>query len=433
MWPTLRERFETWLFAPAAETAGGATRLRRWARLPYAVLRDLLGGDLNLHAMGLVYATLLALIPLLALSFALLKGFGAHHLLRPLVFDFFSPMGAAAGELTERVMDFADTVRSTLVGSVGFVLLAWTLVGTLKRVEDSLNFVWRVEVPRGFARRLTEYVGLLIGGPVLLAAVIGLSRLAAKSTPVRLLSELPLLEQLYTLGVDLAPFIIASGLLMVLYMYIPNTRVRLGPALIGGAVAGVLWAAVGRWFTLFVLFSTRLTIVYAGFAIFIAALIWTYLGWLILLLGALVSFYVQYPSYLRLGLKVLRLSAADTERLGLSIMYLVGDSARSGGSRWTVASLAERLNAPGIAIARLCEELEHGGMLASSDKALLQPGRDIARIKLHDILQLARLHGSGYAVTHQGAPAAVERLGEQLEHSYRDACAGRSLLDLLET
>src|SRR5215831_5348577 len=105
----------------------------RILRYPYAVLRDLSRGAINLRAMGLVYTTLLSLIPLLAFTFAILKVFGAHRDLQPVVYEFFRPVGGnAATELTTRVLQFADRVSSGLVGSVGFALLAWTLLGTIK-------------------------------------------------------------------------------------------------------------------------------------------------------------------------------------------------------------------------------------------------------------------------------------------------------------
>src|SRR6202158_2584387 len=303
------------LFGAEAEKPGAGGLLRRFARYPYAMLRDLAGGKLNLHAMGLVYASLLAVIPLIAFSFGILRGFHAEGILQRLVHDFFAPMGSAADELTARVMEFANKVRSGLVGSVGLALLIWTLIGTMKKIEDGFNFVWHVDVPRTFARRVAENVALLITGPVLLAAVVGLSRLAAESEPVRALSELPLVVRVLALALSLAPYVIASGLLTIIYMVVPNTHVRFGPALAGGIAAGILWAAIGRFFTLFVLFSSRLTIIYAGFAIIIATLLWTYFNWIILLLGAQVSFYAQNPSYLRIGLHEQRLSCADTERL----------------------------------------------------------------------------------------------------------------------
>ena len=429
MWALITDRIDAWLFTP--ESVGTLPRLRRLLRFPYALGRDLQSGQLNLHAMGLVYATLLALIPLLAFSFALLKGFGAQRTLEPLVYEFFRPMGAGADELTRKVMDFADKVRGGLVGSVGLALLVWTLMGTIKRVEDSFNFVWCVEVPRSFARRMTDYLALLVIGPLLFAAVIGLSRLAADSAPLRLLGELPLVERGYSLAINLAPYFIGSALLTLMYIFVPNTRVQWRAALIGGVVAGVLWAAVGRYFTVFVLYSSRLTVVYAGFAIIIAALLWTYLGWIILLLGAQVSFYVQNPSYLRIGHRALQLSGAETERLALSIMVLVAHSHREGRARWGSDELAARLGYPGVAIARLCHALERAGLLVVTEDELYLPGRDIAQIPLLEIITLARNQANGHVHTRSGMPPEAERFVGELEQSWQQCCAQRTLAQLL--
>src|SRR5437763_866456 len=193
MWTRIRALPDRWLFGPAAASAGLLGQCRRLLRYPYAVVRDLARGEINLRAMSLVYTTLLSLIPLLAFSFAILKAFGGHHDLEPIVYEFFSPVGgAAATELTNRVVQFASHVSSGLVGSVGLALLAWTLVGTIKKVEDSFNFLWHVEQPRGFARRLAEYTSLLIAGPVLLVGFIGLSHAALSSAPLQEMARLPL-------------------------------------------------------------------------------------------------------------------------------------------------------------------------------------------------------------------------------------------------
>ena len=261
-------------FGPASLGPGRWARLVRWTRYPYVVVRDLARGDISLRAMGLVYTTLLSLIPLAAFSFAILKIFGARADLQPVVYELFSALGSAGdAEVTSRVMQFANSVSGGVVGSVGFALLAWTLVGTIKKVEDSLNFVWRVQQPRSFARRVSEYLTLIVVGPVILVVFIGMSRRALESAPIRELGHLPLLDILTATGVRLAPYVMVSAFFTALYLLVPNTRVRWRPALIGALVAGVLWAAVGRGFTAFVVHSTRLTIVYAGFAFVVAALL----------------------------------------------------------------------------------------------------------------------------------------------------------------
>jgi membrane protein len=207
--------------------------------------------------------------------------------------------------------------------------------------------------------------------------------------------------------------------------------VRPLPALIGGTAAGVLWLTVGSIFTTFVVYSARLNIVYAGFAIFIAALIWVYFGWLILLLGAQLSFYVQNPSYLRVGLREPRLSNAEAEQLSLGIMYLVARSHLQGGARWSINALADELHVPGVLVSRLTAAFESAGLLVTSEQETLLPGRDASRIRLHEILSIARsansVHGDGRA----HAPAAVLAVCAELETAWRNALLERDLESLV--
>jgi membrane protein len=427
----IRNYLEDWLFAPtASDTLLAGTR--RGLRYPYALLRDLLGGQLNLHAMSLVYQTLLALVPLIAFSFAVLQVFGAHRELQPLIFEFFRPMGEEAGVLTQRVMQFADRLHASLVGSVGLALLIWTLIATLKKVEDSLNFVWHVEMPRSFARRIAEYLGLLIVGPLLVGAVFGMSHLALASRSAKLLTQLPVAGALLRAVLALVPYAVISGLFTVVYAFIPNTRVRLRAALVGGLTAGIFWALIGHLFTTLLASSAQLTIVYAGFAIFIAALVWTYLGWLILLLGAQLSFYVQNPSYLRLGLKELRISGEESERLALALMYLVAVSHESGAPRLSIDALATRLGLPGIAVSRAADALEAAGLLATTEDEHLLPGRGLDAIRITDILTVARRHVSGMPHAASMTPPPVEALCRAIDAAWRAVCDGKTLRQLLQ-
>jgi membrane protein len=426
IWERFRAHFEHWLFAPVGE-GGWRARLRRGVRYPYALLRDLFSGRLNIHANGLVFATMLALVPLIAFSFALLRGFGAQRELEPLIYEFFQPMGSAAGEITQKVMNFADRVRGGLLGSVGLTFLLWTLIGTVKRVEDSLNFVWHVEQPRSFMRRIAEYFALLVIAPVLIGALVGMAKLTSANSSVQMVAHLPLLGSLARGLLSLIPVVVVSAVFAVIYAFIPNTRVRHAPALIGGLAAGILWTAVGRIFTGFIQVSAQLTVVYAGFAILIAALVWIYFSWLILLLGAQLSFYVQNPSYLRIGLREPRLSSAENEQLALSSMYLLARSHLQAGTRWSVDTLASELAVPGVAVARMVRALESAGLLVTTEHETLLPGRDAARISLQEILAVARAANSVHGDERSLAPAPVMKLCNELEGAWRERLNSRTL------
>jgi membrane protein len=433
MWMRIWAFLDRCFFGAAAASPGALGRALRVLQYPYAVVRDLSRGEINLRAMGLVYTTLLSLIPLLAFSFAILKIFGGHRDLQPIVYEFFRPVGeAAATELTSRVMQFANRVSSGVVGSVGLALLAWTLVGTIKKVEDSFNFVWHVDHPRSFTRRLAEYTSLLIAGPVLLVGFLGLTHAALSSAPVQEVVRLPLLHRLRGTGIVLAPYAMVTVFFTALYMMVPNTRVQWRAALIGALVGGVLWAAVGKMFTAFVVYSTRLTIVYAGFAFVVAALLWTYFGWLILLAGAQLSFYVQNPAYLRLGLQQLRLSSVELEQLALRLMYFVGRTHVTGGRLWSVNRLANELGLPGIAVAQMVTALERAGLLIVTDDDELVPARDTGGITVNEILDIARNQRSGHLAPRHVSVPPVDRLLAAVEDARRSRCGEQTLRDLID-
>jgi membrane protein len=217
-----------------------------------------------------------------------------------------------------------------------------------------------------------------------------------------------------------------------LYMLIPNTRVQWRAALTGALVGGVLWAAVGKFFTAFVVYSTRLTLVYAGFAFVVAALLWTYFGWLVLLAGAQLSFYVQNPTYLRLGLQQLRLSAVELELLALKLMYLVGRTHVAGGRRWTVNRLATELGLPGVAIAQMASALEKAGLLVVTEWDELLPSRDVGGIRVYEILEIARTQSSGHVAPRPLPIPAVDRLLVQLDEQRRNRCGELTLRDLID-
>ncbi|HEX6636299.1 MAG TPA: YihY/virulence factor BrkB family protein [Steroidobacteraceae bacterium] len=424
---------DRYLFGEYSEgNSPGAVTLRV-LRYPYAVLRDLSRGQINLHAMGLVYATLLSLVPLIAFAFAVLKAFGAHSELEPLIYEFFKPVGGSAHELTARVMQFANKVSTRVVGSLGLALLLWTLLGTIKKVEDSFNFLWRVEHARSFARRVTEYVALLIVGPIVIVSFLGLSHHALESASVGIIGRyMPFFERLKEMGLWLAPYFMVTAIFTAVYMFVPNTRVKWRPALIGGVTAGILWAVVGHLFTAMVVYTSRLSVVYAGFALIVAALLWTYFGWLILLIGAQLSFYVQNRNYLRMGLTELRLSVVQREQLTLKVMYLLARSYHDGKTRWSLDGLSHELGMPGIAIARIVHALEGAQLVTVTEDEYLLPARDLGKISIQEILDIARNEKAGQVGWRNIKLPAVDAISARMDEAWRKSCGDMTLRELVE-
>jgi membrane protein len=404
------------------------------ARFAYALIRDFVNGDLTLRAMSLVYTTMLAIVPLLAFAFAVLKGLGFHReLAAPFLHGFLGPLGPRADQLTEQIIGFVDNVNGSALASIGVALFLYTALSMAQKVESSFNFVWRVDWPRSFARRFSEYLTFLIVGPLIMSVAIGFTAtLASTSAMTRLRATGvigPLLEALSWL----APYALIIGSFVLLYVIIPNTRVRLKPALIGGVFAGILWAGGGRLFTGFIVSMSRYEAIYAGFAIVLVAMVWLYLSWLILLLGTQLAFYVQHPEYLPLGQRAPSASNATRERLALSAMLLVGKDFEKPGHGWRIESLASSLRVQRHLVEPIVTALMAAGLLTRTAEYRLVPARDLRRIGVADILAAVRdsKHESHHEADEEWN-TTVQSVADDVERAIHEAVGRRTLADLVD-
>jgi membrane protein len=427
----LFERLEGWLWADARERAGRAPPWLAVARYAFALSRDLLRGELSLRAMSLVYSTMFAIVPLLAFSFAVLKGLGFHRQLEPVLLNLLAPLGPRAGELTDHIVGFVDKVSGSTLASVAVVLLLYSALSMAQKVESSFNFVWRVDRPRSFARRFSEYLSVMLVGPLLMAVAMGFTAtLASTAVVARLTSIEPFGTWLARLG-SLTPYVLVTAAFGFLYVFVPNTRVRWQSAAIGGLFAGVLWAGSGSLFTTFVVNQSRNEAIYSGFWIVLVAMVWLYLSWLILLLGAQLAFYLQNPGYLKLGRRTLSMSNGLRERLALSAMLLVGRDFDRPGHGWRVESLAARIDVPRHWLEPVITALAGAGLLTQTGEQRLIPARDPRRIGICDILDAVRNPGDADSAAGEWN-ATIRGLTDSIERGIREALSGRSLADIVD-
>jgi membrane protein len=229
----------------------------------------------------------------------------------------------------------------------------------------------------------------------------------------------------------IAPYVIVTAVFTFMYSFIPNTQVQFRAALIGGVTAGIMWALVGRVFTAVIVYSSHLVAVYTGFAIVLTTLIWVYLSWLILLIGAQLAFYVQFPQYLRHGHETIELTDSDREQAGLSIMYLIGRDYGTGKRYWDAGRLAAELDVPSIALAPVLARLERAGLLVATEKELFVPGRDPEGILLADIVHAVRTLQIGRLTIEVHAAASADQVMREVEAAVRERLGTRSLKDLI--
>jgi len=409
------------------DIAWGETRLRRMIRMParfiYALARDLGEGQLTLRAMSLVYTTLLSLVPLLAFSFSVLKGFGVHRQIEPLLYEFLQPLGEQGARITDQIISFVENVRGGVLGGIGLVLLLYTVISMIQKVEDTFNYIWQVQKSRSLARRFSDYLSVILIGPVLMVTAMGLLATLSASELMQSFGQFEPFGKLVALVGRIGPFILVVLVFAFVYVLVPNTRVRIGAALVGAVLAGAAWSLGGSLFASVVVGSTRFAAIYSSFAIAVLGLIWLYVSWLVLLLGAQVAFYVQNPRRLRLGRNQLKLSIAQVERLALGIMQQVADGFRRG-EHPEFGELAKALDCPARSLEDITTRLEAAGLLVHTESGAFVPGRDPDTITLAEVLLAVRGEDSG------GDPTVAGILRE-VRGAETERLAGRNLADLV--
>jgi membrane protein len=402
-------------------------------RIGWGISRELSEGQLTLRAMSLVYTTLLSMVPLLALAFSVLKAFGAHNQLEPLLLSVLEPLGPQGVEVAENIIGFVDNMRVGVLGFIGLIFLLYTVIALVQKIESAFNYTWRISGTRGLGQRFSNYLSVILVGPVLVVSALGITASLMATTAMQQAMEVQLVGDAVQLAGRMVPYGLIIGAFAFVYVFVPNTRVKLFPALVGAVVAGLLWQTTGWVFASMMAGSTRYAAIYSSFAIMIMLLIWLYLSWLILLIGANVAFFVQYPEYMLVRRGEVRLSSALKERLALRLMRLIGERFHAGRGPTALDDLAHELDMPAEAVSRVAEALRRAGLLvtAGQDPTAYVPGRDTGQITLKACLDAVRGADSTVPGPREDDPL-IEELLEELDQALGDRLDGKTLQALIE-
>jgi membrane protein len=428
-------RIETTFWGPRGEDLPPwKLRALRLGRTALVLAKDLARGELTLRAMSLVYTTLLSLVPLLALAFSVLKAFGVSTQMQPILLTFLAPLGENGRELAQRIVGFIDNMNVGVLGALGLGFLLYTAVSLVQKIEEALNFIWHIHRPRPMAERFTRYLSVLTVGPILVFSALGITATLMNMETVRYLLAIGPLEQTVQVLSRLAPYLLVIAAFTFVYTFIPNARVRIGCALIGGVAGGIAWQTAGWAFALFVASSSQYSAIYSGFAIVLLFMIWLYVSWMILLFGASVAFYAQHPEYLYATGGEPRLSNRMRERLALSVMSLVVRDFGSGRRATSKPELARRLGMPMHTLQVVLDALESEGLVVCSagEPPKYLPARDPASVRLIEVLESVRAAGEKRFLSpaHLPVPEIVDTVLEQVRQATDAAIGHLTLADL---
>jgi membrane protein len=414
------------------------TRVKRllssFIKIAFLVGRDFIENLVKLQAMALAFKTLLSIAPLLAVIFSILKGFGVHNRIEPVLAEALAPLGERGQEVTSHLIGFVDKMSAGALGSVGVVTLFITVLSLMSTIEQAFNTIWRVRFPRKLARRFSDYLSVLLVGPVLVFAALTITATLQSNSFVRTLLALEPFGTVMLIMLRIVPYVTLWGAFTFSYLFIPNTRVRLRSALIGGLVAAILWQTVGWGFATFVASSTRYYAIYSSFAILLLFLLWLYVGWVIVLLGAQVSHAHQHIRFYYGHRENLARSPAGREKLALQLLLLIGRNFHQGLSPMSITDLANRLQLPAALIKDFLEMFQQSRLvLPLADEETFVLGRAAEKIRIKEILDCVRTSGD----TNKGTgiylrePDGIDELLLAADQSVAATLDGKTLQSLI--
>ncbi len=430
------ERARQWVWSEKSQESSWLARFLMFlVRLTVALARDISQGELTLRAMSLVYTTLMSFVPLLAVSFSVLKGLGAHNFLEDFLYEFLAPLGEKGIEITDNILRFIENIKVGLLGAVGIAFLLYTVVALIQKIESTFNFIWRINKLRSIGQRFSDYLSVVFVGPILIFLAMGTTASINNNVIVQSISSVEPFGSLFVIVGKLLPFLFVIIAFTFVYSFLPNTHVKLKSALVGGLVAGTLWQALSLFFATFIASFTNFSAIYSGFAVIIVLLLWLYLGWLTLLLGCSVAYYHQTPSMMRFSREALFLSARQREKIGLSAMLIIAERFAKDAKPISETELATQLSIPESIASEIIKNLLSGYLIKATldNPTTFVPARDIARISIFDVLNVLRNVGSEQPVA-QGVQTtpSVNKILMEMEQSVVDQWSQHRLSDYVD-
>jgi membrane protein len=334
--------------------------LYRHVRILYGAVQGFLDNRCALQASALTYTTLLSLVPLLALMFAILKGLGVQNQLQPILLEKLS---ASSEEIVQQVIGYIDKTDVKALGAVGLVSLLATAISLVGNIELALNRIWGVQRPRSLGRKFSDYLSVLLTCPILFVAALGLTSSIQNVSIVQWIVDLPGMSHLVLILAFLSPYVLMWIALTFIYNYLPNTSVRLASAFYGGVVAGTLWQLAQWGYIHFQIGVARYNAIYGAFAQLPIFLVWLYTGWNIVLFGAVISFAHQNPRKEAQELSVSDAPYSFREELGLKLLWLIGKNFDEGKDPYNAEALAQKLAAPVKIVGEILEQHCRAGFL----------------------------------------------------------------------
>ncbi len=330
-------------------------------------VKDPFFSQILVHAAALSFKSTLSLVPILALIFSVGKGFGVQEIIEPIIMQNLVG-GGVANDIFPQVLKYVENTNVKALGTIGLIFILYTAISMVSDVEEAFNLIWSVKRARSLYRKFTDYLSVLAIGPIFLGVMLSVSPLLSSHTITQKLMEYGLFAGAFGFFLKAIPWLASIIVISLLYLFIPNTKVKLQSALVAGVIAGLCWQLNQILFIKFQIGVARYNAIYGTFATVPILLLWLQAGWVIVLTGAILSNACQNRSTTQ-NFSIESMAYGEREKLLIVILTQVCQRYDEGGGESGIDQLSSELMLPEEMIRAACDILIEMGYLVRMENA----------------------------------------------------------------
>jgi membrane protein len=362
-------------------------------RIIILAARGFSNDKVQVRASALTFYSLLSVIPLIAIAFAIAKGFGLDQNLENDLVKNFQGHEEVLNWLLKNARNALDATKGGYIAGIGVVILFWSVMSLLDHIENSFNHIWEIRTSRPWYRKFTDYLTIMLIAPVL--AILSSSVTVFINTKLhQFMDQAPILDffkPIISFLLHVTPYLLVWIVLTAIFIIMPNTKVKFRSALVAGIVSGTILQLL-QWFYIDLQFGiSRLNTIYGSFAAIPLFIVWMQMSWIVVLLGAELSFANQNVSRYEQEAGALNISNYQRRALTLLIMSIVVKNFVKGQQPLSAEDISNDLKIPVRLVRDIIQDLVAVSLLSTvlSDndmERLYQPAMDVSVLSVSFVL-----------------------------------------------
>lgn len=409
-----------------SEVSRGKSFLIRQLRIIVLAARGFMNDRVQLRASALTLYTMLSIIPFAAIAFGIAKGFGLDQRLQQLLADEFQNQPEVLTWILNQASNAIQATRGGYIAGVGFIILIWSVMSLLDQIESSFNHIWQIQISRPWLRKFTDYLAIMLIAPIVL--IVSSSITVFVTTELYVNTEsMDFIKPVVGFLIKLAPYVLTWIGLTILFIIMPNTKVKFMPALVSAVITGTILQVL-QWLYIDLQFGiSKLSAIYGSFAAIPLFIVWVQSSWIILLLGAELAFANQNVTRYEIEYESLNVSQHQKKALTMIIMKMIVNNFTTGERAVTSEGLSKSLKIPVRLVRDILQDLIDSRLVSmihedEHQERLYQPGMDVSKLSVSYILNRLDRKGSDQQVFLESAEynkmtAMLEQFEKLVEES----------------